>query len=336
MINDKQLSIYFLENSYDYNGKDLDNPKIAGSEKILINISNELAKDKKLNIKVFKNTTKPIIVNNVSWQNIRNLKTNKIPDFVIAMSDANLFYNLSCKNNYLWSHSVQTIEKFLRKKQFLPFLRFKPKMILEGEYHYKTRSYPTSLFGKKILKIAPDYEFIKNNLDINFIPPPNAIFTTKSDRNLDILIDTWKEIKKNNPNSKLFINPPYNLTTEDKKYDICLRVKGNKNLLIKDLINSKIFMSPGHKTEVFCLAAAEAKELCVPIVTLGIGCLYERVEHGITGFIAKNKKDFVYYSNLLLKDNSVYLEIRKNLFKMRNTRNLNHVKIDLLNLLNIK
>ena len=46
------------------------------------------------------------------------------------MSDANLLSKINCKKN-LWSHSVQTIEKFIRKKQLLPFIKFKPTMILE-------------------------------------------------------------------------------------------------------------------------------------------------------------------------------------------------------------
>ena len=47
---------------------------------------------------------------------------------------------------------------------------------------------------------------------------------------------------------------------------------------------------PGHKGEVFCLAAEEARELCIPIVTLGYGSLYERVIHNKTGFLAKKHR----------------------------------------------
>ena len=72
-------------------------------------------------------------------------------------------------------------------------------MILEGEYHYKSRSFLTS-FLEKILKIAPDYDFINTYIDVNYIPSSNAIFTTKSDRNLDFLLSSWKEIRK-----KIFI-----------------------------------------------------------------------------------------------------------------------------------
>ena len=331
----KKIKIIFLENSYDYNANDLDSFKIGGSEKTLINISNELAKDKLFEIKVYNNTSSEVMINNVYWSNINNIKKSENPNYVICMSDANLFRKISCKNNFLWSHSVQSLEKFIRKKQLFPYIKYKPTLILEGKYHYKTRSYLTSFFGKQILKIAPDKDFINTKINLDTIPPPNAIFTTKSDRNIDFLLNAWNLIKKSNFNSKLLINPPYSLNEEQINNSIILRKKGNKNLLIKDLLNSKIFLTPGHKTEVFCLAADEARELCIPIVTMGYGCLYERVEHNKTGFIAKNKQEFVNYANLILKNDKVYLELRNNLIKRRNSRNYNHVKNDFIKILNI-
>ena len=331
-----QINIFFLENSFDYNGLDLDSPKIGGSEKTLINITNELAKEKKFVIKVFNNTSNILKINNVTWKNINEIDKNDKPDYLIAMSDANLFYKMSCKKNFLWSHSIQSIEKFIRKKQLFPFLRFKPIMILEGDYHYKSRSLPTSLFGKKILNIAPDYDFINTNIDLNYIPEPSAIFTTKSDRNLNFLLSSWLAIKEKSQKAKLYINPPFELSNRHIKNDVYLRIKGDKKKLISDLINSKLFLTPGHKTEVFCLAAEEARELCIPIVTMGYGCLYERVEHEVTGFIAKNQKEFIKYSNLILNDNSVYLKIKKNLLNIRNSKNYTLVKKNLLKLMNIE
>ena len=330
-----QIKIYFLENSFDYNGSDLNSPKIGGSEKTLINITNELAKDKKFSIKVFNNTSKSLRINDVTWNNINKLDKNDKPNYLIVMSDANLFYKLNCKKNYVWSHSIQTFEKFVRKKQLFPFLKFKPTVILEGDYHYNSRSLLTSLFGKKILNIAPDYDFINTTIDLNYIPDPIAIFTTKSDRNLDFLLSSWLSIKEKSEKAKLYINPPFELTNIHIKNDIHLRIKGDKEKLIDDLINSKLFLTPGHKTEVFCLAAEEARELCLPIVTMGYGCLYERVEHEKTGFIAKNKKEFIEYSNLILNDDSVYLNLKKNLYEIRNSKNYALVKKNLLKLLNI-
>ena len=76
--------------------------------------------------------------------------------------------------------------------------------------------------------------------------------------------------------------------------------------------------------------------MCVPIVTMGYGSLKERVEHKITGFIAKNFSEFVDYSIQLLNDNELYFKIKKNLIKKRNSRNYKNVADDLLKILNIK
>ncbi len=327
--------IYFIENSFNYNALNINDSSIAGSEKTLINITNELGKNVNLLIKVFNNTTNPKTINNVQWLNISQIETNDSPDFVISMSDANLFYKLSSKKNYLWSHSVQNFEKFLRKRQLIPFIKFKPIMILEGDYHYKTRGFFTSFYGKNTLKIATDYDFINTKIDINFIPPPNAIFTTRSDRNLSFLIQSWMKIKKNNKDAKLFINPPHIINHDEKINDIVLRNKGDKLLLINDLLNTRLFLAPGHKGEVFCLAAEEARELCIPIVTMGYGSLYERVEHNVTGYIATNQNDFIKYSNNILKDDALFKDFRKNLINKKNSRNYNNVKNDLLKILNI-
>ncbi|WP_440909539.1 glycosyltransferase [Candidatus Pelagibacter sp.] len=331
----KPTKIYFIENSYDHNGEDLDNPKIGGSEKTTINITNELSKKKNLLIKVFNNTSKPKKIKNVIWENINNLSLNDIPDYVIAKGDANLFYKLNCKKNFLWSHSIQSIEKFIRKKQLFPFLKFKPKLILEGEYHYNKRNFFTSMYGKKILEIAPDFEFLNTKIDKDIIPDANAIFTTKSDRNLDFLINSWFKINENIKNSKLYINPPYELNYKEIKKNIIIRNKGDKFDLINDLKNSRLFLTPGHKTEVFCLAAEEARELCVPIVTMGKGCLYERVIHAKTGYIAKNQNEFINYATQVLSDDNLYLYLKSNLFNLRGSKNYSIVATNFLKILNI-
>ena len=48
-----KIKIYFIENSIAFDANDLDKITIGGAEKTLINISNELAKNDKFDIKVF-------------------------------------------------------------------------------------------------------------------------------------------------------------------------------------------------------------------------------------------------------------------------------------------
>ncbi len=326
--------IYFIEKSVPFNSLDIDKPFISGSEKTLINISNELAKYKEFTIKVFNLTNINQSINNVEWNNLVNISDNDQPDILFSMSDSNLLSFFKCKKNFLWSHSVQPIEKFLRKRQFSSFIKNKPIMILESEYHYKTRSWFTSLYGKRILPIAVDNDFINQEIRNDYIPDNNAIFTTRSDRNLRFLLKAWSKINLKVDNAKLFINPPYSLNQEDIKMGVNLRSKGSKSDLINDLLKSKLMLNPGHKGEVFCLAAEEARELCLPIVTMGYGSLCERVNHGVTGFIAKNEEEFINYSINILNDNKLYLDLRKNLIKRRNSRSYKDVAKDLVNIIN--
>ena len=325
--------IYFIEKSIDFNSNDFNSNKIAGSEKTLINITNELSLYKNLEIKVFNQTSKEIKFDNISWLSLNNINNYEVPDYLISMSDANLLSYINCSKKFLWSHSVQSIEKFIRKNQLLPFIKNKPVMLLESQYHYDTRNYFTSFLGKKIIKLAADYEFINENIDKNFTAKKKAIFTTRSDRNLNFLLSLWEKIVQRSSNSELYINPPYNLSEKESQMNVKLRVKSDKNKLIDELKNSRVMLNPGHKGEVFCLAAVEAKELCLPIVTMGYGALKERVEHGVTGYIANNQNEFIDYSLDILNNDETYKKFRNNLFNKRGMRTYKNVAEDLINII---
>ena len=193
-----------------------------------------MAKRDKLVIKVFNETLIKKMINNVEWININNVIKYPEPDVMIAFSDVNIFKNFKAKKKFLWSHSVQNFEKFVRKNQLIHYIKHKPILILEGEYHFKNRSLITS-FLEKIVKLAAD-EFINEEIDINTIPEKKCIFTTRADRNLNILLKSWKEIYSLNKDASLFVNPPLNLTSEMSNQNVKIRNKGTKDL-INDLIS---------------------------------------------------------------------------------------------------
>jgi len=326
--------IYFIENSISFTSNDINSNDIRGTEKALINLTSELAKNK-YDVCVFNRTSTSTCIADVKWININDYKSYSNPDFLVAWSDANLLNYFNSKKKFLWSHSIQTIEKFFRKKQFLSFYKNKPLLITEGDYHYNNRSFITAPFGKKIIKLAVDNDFLDVNIDISFLPGPNAIFTTRPDRNIFILIDAWEKIYRLNNKSHLYINPPFYLKDDHIRKNIHLRNAGDKKDLINDLLKSRVMLVPGHKGEVFCLSALEAKELCLPIVTMGYGSLYERVIHEKTGFIAKNINEFAHYSSMILNDDEVFKEFRTNLIKIRGLRRWQNVANEFASLLEI-
>ena len=322
------MKICFLDNSlipYTYN--DLNSKNIRGGENAIIHLSNELSK-LGINTDVYNNSQNTNIINNVKWSNINQANKNLVYDIAFTNNDIRLFDKIVARKYVAFSHSIQSIEKFIRKRQLISYLKYKPKIVILGNYHKKNRNYLLKMFGIIDLQWAVDPLFLETKLDENLIDN-RAIFTSRRDRNLDILIKIWKEyIFPKNQSVKLYTTPSDLI---DEKYNIYARNFGDKTNMIKDLLKSKVLLVPGHKGELFCIAAEEARELCIPIVTLGIGSLSERVQHGITGFVAKNYEEFAYYTLNLFNDDELWKSLRQNLIKLRGSKKWSNVAINMLN-----
>ena len=324
------MKICFLDfTNFKYSFEDKHSPALRGAETVLINLSYNL-RNLDNEIYVFNNSSKDYSDKNYIWTDINNLTKYDIEfDIAISNGDVNLLDKVKAKKKFAISYSVQTLEKFIRKKQLLTFLKNKPKIILIGKYHKTKRSYLTRLYGYDILNMSVDDIFNKAKLSKN-IDNEKAIFTSRSDRNMNLLIDIWiNKIITKNKNLKLFITPDFSFKDINSN-NIFFRKMGNQSDLINDLTTSRVMLVPGHKAELFCLAAEEARELCIPIVTLGIGSLKERVEHNVTGFIAKNSEEFANYTLKLFENNKIWSKIRNNLIHQRGKKNWNSSSKDFL------
>ena len=178
------------------------------------------------------------------------------------------------------------------------------------------------------LRWGVDDIFLKTEIT-NEINKNQGIFISRPDRNLELLLNIWKNkiIKKNDKLKLLATENSYNFSDNS----IISRKLDHRMKLINDLKSSRVCLIPGHKAELYCLVAEEAKELCVPIVTLGIGCLKERVDHGKTGYIANNKDEFASYTLELFKNDDLWNSMRNNLIKQRGKKTWSSVAKNLLN-----
>ena len=327
------MKICLLDNTeFPYSYEDKYSEKLRGAETVLINLYQELTKIGH-DVHVFNNCSQRIHNNNLKWYNLNTLKSKNIIFFDVAFANAdiNLFDKILSHKKFIISYSLQTFEKFIRKKQFLPFLKHKPKILVLGDYHKNKRSWITSIFGVEILELAVDEIFINTRLTNN-INKNLAIFTSRPDRNLRILIDIWTNyIHKSNNDFKLLVTPGLK---DNVDKNIIERELGSQQKLIDDLLKSRIFLIPGHKAELFCLAAEEARELCIPIVTLGIGSLSERVIHDKTGFIASNNKDFAEFTIELFTNDSLWKRIRSNMIELRGKKRWSNSVINLIKQIN--
>ena len=317
------MRICFIDHTnFKYTFKDKNNPLLRGAETTLINLSYNLSLLKN-EVYVYNNCSEKFFSKNYNWLDINELNySKKTFDVAIANGDLNLLKKINAKKKFAISYSVQTIEKFIRKNQLFSYLKNKPKIILIGKYHKTKRNVLTRIWGYDFLKLSIDDNFINSEVDINNIVLSNqAIFTSRPDRNGDKLIEIWKnKIIPLKDNIKLLFTPTPDMKNL-KMYNIFYRKMANQLELIDDLKKSRVMLIPGHKAELFCLAAEEARELCIPIITLGIGSLKERVIHNETGFIAKNDNQFAKYTLDLFNDNDLCVHLKKNLYKLRNKNN---------------
>lgn len=319
-LNDK--SILFIDNSNsDFTGLDLNTTKVRGTESSLILLAESLVKNN-IYVKVLTEINEDVSCNGVIYSN-KNVHQETHYDLCVAISNANLFNNISAKKKVVWSNSLQPFEKFLRKKQLLPFLKHKPEVVTMCNYQFYKRSYLTSMYGKHMISLSVDPRFYTEKVDLENIPSPYALNNVRSHRNLDWLIDIWtKSFNNKNGKAKLFINPNLiEYSDEMKELNIYERKYGSRDDLINELRNTRVFAYTGHKSDIWVLTVEEAVQMCVPIVTYGIGSVADRVMHNETGFIAKNDEEFAKYLEMLLFDDEFYNKIRRKMFKRRGFKN---------------
>ena len=319
-LNDK--SVLFIDNSdSDFTGFDLNTTKVRGTESSLILLAESLVKNN-IYVKVLTEINEDVLCNGVIYCN-KSVHQEINFDLCIAISNANLFNKISAKKKVVWSNSLQPFEKFLRKKQLLAFLKHKPEVVTMCNYQFYKRSYLTSMYGKHMISLSVDPRFYTAKVDLENIPSPYALNNVRSHRNLDWLIDIWtKSFNNKNGKAKLFINPNLiEYSEEMKKSNIHERKFGSRDDLINELRNTRVFAYTGHKSDIWVLTVEEAVQMCVPIVTYGIGSVEDRVIHNETGFIAKNDEEFSKYLEMLLFDDEFYNKIRRKMFERRGFKN---------------
>ena len=316
-------NILFLDNSNtEFSGKDLNSIKVRGTESSMVLLSEELVK-KNYNVSVVNTIKNLITVNGVNYINKHHINPDIIYDVAIASSNANLFNGLRAKKKIVWSNSVQPFEKFLRKGQLIPFFKHKPIVVTMCNYQYRLRSFITSFYGKDMISLTVDPKFFKEAIDVNYIPKKKAIYNIRSNRNLDWLINIWiNKIFPQDNSVELHITPglvDYNDTL--KNSNIKLRSFVSRKQLMNELKNTRVFTYIGHKSDIWTLTVEEARQLCVPVVTFGIGSISDRVDNGFTGYIVKSDNEFASKVLNLMNDDALYLKLKKNMFESRGKLN---------------
>ena len=212
-------------------------------------------------------------------------------DLHVAINDATLLPAGSA-TPVVWFHNEVSLIKEIRRARLPALLRHRPAAVFIGTGQAKNAS---QLFPFRCRKVIP-YGLSDRILAARAtgaLPPPHAMFTSQAYRGLRHVIAMWQQvIVPAVPGATLtaFIAehdvPAYRALVSHPSITVMPRI-GN-DAIHERLRQTRVLLAPGHVSETFCLAAAEAIALGVPVVTLGIGSLKERVRDGIDGHVCRN------------------------------------------------
>jgi glycosyltransferase involved in cell wall biosynthesis len=154
-------------------------------------------------------------------------------------------------------------------------------------------------------------------------PPPRAVYASMPQRGLPWLLPVWQDlILPRVPGAEFHVlglkafARPFTDAVPDLPWTANLNEAARASLRVypglprdrqRDIMRgSRVYLYGGHRSEAFCLAAAEAQALGVPAVVGTWTVLPERVRDGRTGFIRDDRQGFADAAVRVLTDDALW------------------------------
>jgi glycosyltransferase involved in cell wall biosynthesis len=306
------LTIAFLQNNHNhpgYTGASLRAGGIGGTEGSVIQLAEALAS---LGHKVYALNRLDCRATEagVNWVPLQDKQSLPAVDVAIGINSPRVLDGVRARRRIVWLHNPPTLRQQLKRRNFLAVLRHRPHAVLLGEYHSGLLHRWLPYSGRSIIHYGMSGAFFSGEPDS--VPrAPRAIFTSQPQRGLAFVSACWAAISEAVPLAELHVFYPQ--AKHEEVARLCANRKGivirgsvSRSQLAQELRASRVMLVPGVTDETYCLAAAEATASGVPIVTLGVGALSERVKPGETGYIAHGAPEFTERAIRLLSDDDLW------------------------------
>jgi len=247
----------------------------------------------------------------------------------VAINDASLLPPDAARP-VVWFHNEVLLSRELRRRRLPALLRHRPTAIFCGT---EQASHASRLLPFRARVILPHGlpPAILAAPPASAPPPPHALFISQAYRGLAGLIDFWRtSIAPARPDTRLTAHIaaadlPRHRALAESAPSISLLPRLPSHAIPALLAGARLLLAPGHRSETFCLAAAEAIAMGVPVVTFGTGALKERVRHGRTGFICRDRADMAQHTLALLTDDALWSRLHANALATRHNAGWNQV-----------
>ena len=222
--------------------------------------------------------------------------------------------------NVFWMHNPLALEKSVRKRQLGPIVRHRPHAVFGSIFAERdcSRLYP---FGSRhTIPLGISAPFLSSRLDLP--RSPHFVWASQPSRGLKPTVQAWLKAFPQMPDASFHLFGARAERTglteaELRDANIVPHPRQTKAGLAAFYETASAMIYPGAADETFCLAAAEAQCAGLPVVTLGIGALADRVQHGVNGMICRNMDDLATTLVALFNDPDLLARLREGAQSLR-------------------
>jgi glycosyltransferase involved in cell wall biosynthesis len=232
-------------------------------------------------------------------------------DVLVSSNDARVFnMNPSVKKKVLWIHNPLALEKALRKFQILPLLKHRPDAVFVGTEAEKQMSSFYPFRSRTVIPHGISEVFLQATPHAS--RKDHFVWASQRQRGLAETIEAWKSYvvpTEKNASFHIFGSRANELGLTDEtasRSRIFFHGSKLKSELAEFYASAKAMIYPGALDETFCMAAAEAQAMGLPVITLGIGSLSERVQQGVNGIICGSYRELGYQACRMVDDEELW------------------------------
>lgn len=304
---------------------DLEEKSIAGTQTAFIELSRAFEKLGNT-VNVYTNSLRVLETLQRTWNQLSQLNGTVDYDLMIVNVSPYLFEtfkHIKTRKKILWIHNEAKYLLYWNRLKYV--LKYLPVVVFSGKYHKSTLPFFIPTGGRKIIEYGLSEAVLQSKVVETQARNQKVFFTSNPLRSLRWIVDLWvTQIHPKVPTAELHVFAgwktygSWGVSVKKRMQaeidyaalfassNVIIREVIPKTLLFEEMRNGRAIFYRGDRAETFCLAVAEAQALGLPAVVCDLGCMKERVAHGVTGFVVNNEVDFETAAIRVLKDDVLF------------------------------
>ncbi len=305
-----------------YTGRSGETIALGGTETSVIQLSEAFARRGHA-VTVLTKTTERLSHKGVTWAPLASAGELDNVDLYLPVQHPRLFGRVR-RPRRLAVWAIWPINNLRHYKRVPVMWRYRPITVVASQWQASEYSWLLPRRNLPIVIPLAVQEEWRGLPPLEAPPPPRAVYASMAGRGLPWLLPVWEEkILPRVPSAELHIlgikkfASAYSAEIPDLPWLAQLRTEaGKRSLRIYPSLprdeqrevmrGMRVLLYGGHRSEAFCLAAAEAQALGIPAVVGAIAALPERVRDGETGYTRHQPDDFAEAAIRLLTDDALW------------------------------